>query len=71
MKIDLYTKAVLTIIAGCLLYLSFGRPAIAPTVQAQAEPTRVIVAGWVDFNGRVHSLSQMDSTSAIPVIVAR
>ena len=46
MKIDLYTKGVLTVIAVCLVYLCLGRPAVFPTAQAQAQRTHVILDGW-------------------------
>jgi hypothetical protein len=36
MVVDLYTKAVLTTVAGCLIYLSAGQPAV-PAVVAVAE----------------------------------
>ena len=35
MKIDLYTKSVLTVIAGCLLFLCFGKAATVTAAQAQ------------------------------------
>ena len=37
MKVDLYTKSVLTVIAACLVYLCFGKPGPAAAV-AQADP---------------------------------
>lgn len=37
MKIDLYTKSVLTVIAACLVYLCLGKPGPATAV-AQADP---------------------------------
>jgi hypothetical protein len=57
MRIDLYTKSVLSIIAACLVWLCFG--ALTPTASAQASAQRVVVAGWdrpiqvvvVDGNG--------------------
>jgi hypothetical protein len=57
MKIDLYTKSVLSVIAACLVWLCFG--ALTPTASAQANAQKVIVAGWdrpiqvvlVDGNG--------------------
>jgi hypothetical protein len=67
MKIDLYTKSVLTIIAICLMYLCLGRPTIVPTAQAQAEPSRVLLAGWVDFGGRVRYFAPHDPGGALPV----
>jgi hypothetical protein len=38
MKVDLYTKSVLTVIAACLVYLCFGRPGPMPAVAQAAEP---------------------------------
>jgi hypothetical protein len=57
MKIDLYTKSVLGVIAACLVWMCFG--ALIPTASAQAQGQRVIVSGWdrpiqvvlVDANG--------------------
>lgn len=57
MKIDLYTKSVLGVIAACLIWMCFGT--LTPTASAQANAQRVIVAGWdrpiqvvlVDGNG--------------------
>ena len=69
MKIDLYTKGVLTVIAACLVYLCLGKPAFMPTAHAQTEPTKVLIAGWVDFNGRSHAFSEGDPSSALPVVV--
>ena len=61
MSTDRYTKAVLTVIAGALLYIAAmlsGQPAAAqslmlpgPNVLAQTRPQPVIVVGW----GTVHS----------------
>jgi hypothetical protein len=68
MKIDIYTKGVLTVIAACLLYLCLGKPALLPTAHAQAEPTRVLIAGWVDFNGRPRSFFAGDPGNSLPVV---
>lgn len=46
MRTDVYTKVMLTIIAACLIYISLGRPAILPALQAQVDPPHVILAGW-------------------------
>jgi hypothetical protein len=45
MKIDLYTKSVLTVIAACLVYLCFGKPGPAPAVAqaADAKPAAQVV----------------------------
>jgi hypothetical protein len=41
---DIYTRVVLSIIALCLIWIGFGRA--TPVVSAQAEPQKVVVAGW-------------------------
>jgi hypothetical protein len=68
MTIDLYTKGILTVIAACLVYLCLGKPALMPTMQAKGEPSRVVVAGWVDWKGNTKSFASGDPTSALPVI---
>jgi hypothetical protein len=65
---DLYTKAMLTIIAACLMYLALGGPSIVPAAQAASEPMRMLLSGWVDANGHVQQLpSARERTSALPV----
>jgi hypothetical protein len=60
MRIDLYTKIVLTAIALCLVYLCVGRSEVVPAVEAQvsdrSQPTRVVISGWVDAEGRERQL---------------
>ena len=55
MAVDRYTKVVLTVIAVCLVWLSFGGPSLLTPVSAQQDGlgNRVILAGWVDANGNV------------------
>jgi hypothetical protein len=48
MKIDVYTKIVLTGIFGCLLWLCIVLTPIGTPVQAQLGPTQVVVAGFQD-----------------------
>ena len=55
MAVDRYTKAVLTVIAVCLVWLSLGGPSMMTPVSAQADGNRVILAGWVDETGAVVS----------------
>ena len=55
MTVDRYTKAVLTVIAACLLWLSLGGN-FDSALHAQGEYQRVIVAGWMDQNGFVRPL---------------
>ena len=50
---DRYTKAVLTVIAACLVWLSLGGPSLITPVNAQADEQRVLLRGWVDQNGAV------------------
>ena len=56
MRVDRYTKIVLTTIAVCLIWLSLGGPALLPTAHAQSA-THVLIAGWIDPKGDVHSVS--------------
>jgi hypothetical protein len=59
MKIDRYTKGVLTVIAACLLYLCMCSSAASINVSAQTrEGERVLIAGWVDRAGNVRPLSR-------------
>src|SRR5215211_3781247 len=48
MKIDVYTKAVLTIIALCLIWISVRDLPLAKTVNAQFGPSgqSVVITGW-------------------------
>ena len=65
MRIDAYTKVVLTVIAVCLVWLSLGGPSLITPVAAQNDRTnRVVLAGWVDAGGYVRSMS---SDSPVPV----
>jgi hypothetical protein len=62
MRIDVYTKAVLTVIALCLVYLCIDRAASGSPVQAQEGQfqrqllQRVVIAGWLDSEGRERRL---------------
>jgi hypothetical protein len=77
MSTDRYTKTILTVIAACLIYLCLGRPAVLPAVQAQTEPTRVILAGWSQApNTPIVSLGSMplpvgglDTGGIVPILV--
>ena len=50
MRIDWYTKAVLTIIAAALVWIAADGPSLLPAVEAQAGPQRVVIVG-TDFGG--------------------
>ena len=55
MMMDRYTKAVLTVIALCLVWLSVGGPSVLPVTNAQSgEPERVYLSGWIDERGFIH-----------------
>jgi hypothetical protein len=55
MKIDLYTKTVLTGILGCLLWLCGMHTPVATPLQAQVGPASVIIAGY-SASGETHGL---------------
>jgi hypothetical protein len=70
MRIDRYTKVVLTIIAACLFWLSLGGPGLLPAAHAQSTTTHVLIAGWVDDKGKVHSVSTpTEGIMGLPVAV--
>ncbi|MAS94399.1 MAG: hypothetical protein CMO55_14465 [Verrucomicrobiales bacterium] len=52
MKIDLYTKVILTVIAACLVANLFRGTPIIEEAQAQQPAQNVVwLAGWVDRGG--------------------
>ena len=66
MNVDLYTKAVLTVIAASLVYLCLvGQPAPlhAQPAAARAEPQRVYIAGLIGPDGKVST----PSAAGLPV----
>jgi hypothetical protein len=65
MRIDLYTKLVLTGILGCLLWLCATVSPVATPVHAQLGPTPVIVAGY-QANGTVKALE-----GGLPVVIVQ
>jgi len=70
MKTDLYTKVMLTIIATCLLWLSFGGPSRLMVLQAASPQTHVVIDGWMPMgsNGQYIGL-QRTSGGGVPVTV--
>jgi hypothetical protein len=46
MRIDFYTRAVLTVIALCLVWIAIGGPSLLPVAAAQQGPTRVVIVGY-------------------------
>jgi hypothetical protein len=70
MKIDRYTKVVLTIIAACLVWISLGGPSLVATAHA-ASPSVVYVAGLWDLDNVPHNFYQQGKPTgtAVPVEV--
>jgi len=46
MRIDFYTRAVLTVIALCLVWIAMGGPSLLPAAHAQQATTRVVIVGY-------------------------
>src|SRR4051812_30678735 len=63
MKIDLYTKSVLTVIAVCLVYLCFGKgvlnPAVAQAADAKPVPQLVKIDGIIPV--RIAAVERMQN----------
>ncbi len=74
MRIDSYTKFVLSVIAACLVWLSLGGPALFTVAQAQypagGTGDRVLISGWIDGTGKVHTLSDTGPSNVPGVPVA-
>ena len=70
MRIDVYTKTVLTIIAACLMWLSLGGAALLTPVNAQDTAGRVYLAGWVDSKGYIKPFpfSGNENPAPLPII---
>ncbi len=68
MQTDLYTKAVLTTIAACLLCMVFRDQPIIPAAHAQTVENKVMDVNLVRVNGQLVSASY-GSQAAVPVIV--
>jgi hypothetical protein len=67
-RIDLYTRAMLTIIAACLIYLVLGGQSLFTPAHAASERTPVLISGWVDANGNVQELpAARDRIRPLPV----
>ena len=57
MRVDLYTKLVLTVIAVCLVWLTVVGRTVIPAVEAQDRTSsRVVIVGWEDTDGRSYPL---------------
>ena len=60
MAVDRYTKAVLTLIAVCLVWLSLGGPSLITPASAQGDTTeQILLRGWVDEKGNVVRFPQV------------
>ena len=60
MAVDRYTKAVLTVIAVCLVWLSLGGRSLITPVSAQNE-NQILLRGWVDEKGTVVKFPEVPS----------
>jgi hypothetical protein len=60
MRVDLYTKSVLTIIAICLVWLCVRNASVASVAQAQGDASgayqQVVIGGWVGGDGVIRIL---------------
>jgi len=57
MRIDLYTKTVLTVIAVCLVWIALGGPSVLTAVQAQGTAVQnVRIVGWGSSGGSSREL---------------
>lgn len=65
MKPDFYTKAVLTVIASCLVY--FVVQDVAPIKEAHAQPTGVVDVNIIKIDG----FPVRYSSVALPVKIAK
>ena len=65
MKVDIYTKGVLTVIASCLVY--FVAQDVAPIKEAHAQSGGVIDVNIVKIDGT----SVRYSSAALPVKIAK
>jgi len=68
MKIDRYTKIVLTIIAACLVWISLGGPSLVTPVHA-ASPSVVYIAGLWDLDNTPHNFYTQGRPSGLAVPV--
>lgn len=70
MKVDLYTKSVLTIIAICLLWISLEHMFTPRTAMAAESPQKVIIVGWEGAEGQgIPVVLQGAAASAGPIKV--
>jgi hypothetical protein len=68
MKVDRYTKIVLTIIAACLVWMSLGGPSLIPTTHA-ASPEVVYIAGVWDLDNTPHTFLKQGKPTGVTIPV--
>ena len=73
MTVDRYTKAVLTVIAACLVWLSVNSSmATAPAYAQEGGYTNVVIVGWQDSAGYIKKFPSVVDASrkaaSLPVI---
>ena len=68
MKIDTYTKVMLTIIAVCLVWLSVGGPSMIAVAAQDDRAQRVVLAGWADTTGYVRPMTSESPAIAVRVV---
>ena len=74
MRVDLYTKVVLTVIAMCLVWLCLDRSQVSPVAHAQNEYQRMVIVGWQTANGEYVNFPNVDRgtrSAGLPVLTAR
>jgi hypothetical protein len=69
MRVDFYTRAVLTVIAACLVWIAIGGPSLLPSVQAQAAVQNVRVVGWGNGGSTVADVQVVGWRAPLPLPV--
>jgi hypothetical protein len=70
MRVDFYTKAVLTVIAVCLVWMAIGGPSLFPVVQAQGSTIQnVRVVGWGNGSSAVADVQVVGWRAPLPLPV--
>lgn len=71
MKVDPYTRLILTVIAAALLYLCVVLTPVGTPLSARQfhrdPPTHVVIEGWVDDGNLLHALPRRDSGQRGPL----
>jgi hypothetical protein len=70
MRIDFYTKTVLTVIAVCLVWIAIGGPSLIPAAQAQGSAIQnVRVVGWGNGSSAVADVQVVGWRAPLPLPV--